>query len=243
MQARLKIHSTLNSYFEKTEYKIDLATFADVIPYLSAMHPKFKHYMTQIEYGESQESFCILDKDLNIVDEQMLFIKKVKDGDTIYIAPAIVGGSGKRGLLIAAAFAIVAGPAIAAQFATAGSGTAVAGIGVGGAGEAALIQNSVAASSSTSIFSGLGGFAMRIAGNLGMALLSSLFVKKPKQPQQRDTNTRENSMFGSLQNSVQSGTPIPLIYGHHRVAGQMISGYLDSEVHGKTDIIKVSEKF
>lgn len=242
MQARLKIHSTLNSYFEKTEYKVDLATFADVIPYLSAMHPKFKHYMTQIEYGESDESFCILDKDLNIVDEQMLFIKKVKDGDTIYIAPAILGGSGKRGLLIAAAFAVVLGPAIAANFATAGA-PGVAGIGVGGAGEAALIQNSVAAQSSSSIFSGLGGFAMRIAGNLGLALLSSMFVKKPKQPQQRDTNTRENSMFGSLQNSVQSGTPIPLIYGHHRVAGQMISGYLDSEVHGKSDIIKVSEKF
>ena len=40
-----------------------------------------------------------------------------------------------------------------------------------------------------------------------------------------------------------SGTPIPLIYGMHRVAGQLISGYLDTVDHGKSDTITVASRF
>ena len=29
----------------------------------------------------------------------------------------------------------------------------------------------------------------------------------------------------------------------HRVAGQMISGYIESEDHGKNDVVKVGDKF
>ena len=50
-------------------------------------------------------------------------------------------------------------------------------------------------------------------------------------------------MFGSLTNSTTSGTPIPLVYGQMRVGGQMLSGYLDAEIHGKSDIINVGDKF
>ena len=44
-------------------------------------------------------------------------------------------------------------------------------------------------------------------------------------------------------NTINSGTPIPLIYGLHRVAGQLISGYLDTVDHGKDDTITVQSRF
>ena len=50
-------------------------------------------------------------------------------------------------------------------------------------------------------------------------------------------------MFGSLQNTIDSGVAIPLIYGMHRVTGQLISGYLDTVDHGKEDIITVGSRF
>ena len=84
--------------------------------------------------------------------------------------------------------------------------------------------------------------AMRMVGNIAMSILSRLFAPKPKTTE-RDSSTRDNNMFGSLANSTTSGTPIPLVYGHMRVGGQMLSGYLDAEIHGKSDIISVGDKF
>ena len=77
---------------------------------------------------------------------------------------------------------------------------------------------------------------------MALALVASIFTKKPK-PMETDTSTRENGMFGSLTNTTQSGTPIPLVYGHFRVAGQFLSGYIESEQHGKNDIVNVGDKF
>ena len=50
-------------------------------------------------------------------------------------------------------------------------------------------------------------------------------------------------MLGSITNSTQSGTPIALHYGLVRVGGQFVSGYVESEEHGKNDIVNVGDKF
>jgi predicted phage tail protein len=60
---------------------------------------------------------------------------------------------------------------------------------------------------------------------------------------QTDQNVRSNDMFGGLQNTISSSTPIPLIYGMHRVPGQLISGYLDTVDHGRDDNITVESRF
>ena len=70
-----------------------------------------------------------------------------------------------------------------------------------------------------------------------------LFTKRPKSNNQVDENARQNDMFGSLKNTTTSGTPIPLIYGQFRVAGQLISGFIDTTEHGKSANIRVSDKF
>ena len=236
MQATVKVHSSLHKYFDQTEFRADFNTYYDLIPYFSAMHPRFNHYMRMINWGESNEGFAFLDKDLNIVTEDELHIRRVHEDDTIYLAPVIVGGGGKKGGLLA----IVAIGALA--FATGGLGLAAA----GGAGGATAASGAAAAGAGSgglfSSFAAMPGFAQSLFMNVGMSLISSLFTKK-KKPMETDTSTREAGAFGSLTNSTQSGTPIALHYGQVRVAGQMLSGYIDSDDHGKNDVIKVEDKF
>lgn len=247
MLATLKIHSAFCNHFNQLEYQVDVSTYADLVPYLSAMHPRFRNYMLQIDSNECEESFCFLDEHLNIIDQEALFIRRLKDGDVVYLAPAIVGGGGKRGLLLlmaVGAFAFFASGGLAAGAAAGGGGS----LGFGGA-TGDLVARGVAGSAASGmsfggagLFGGLNSMAMRMVGNMAMSVLSKLFAPKPKATE-RDSTTRDNNMFGSLINSTTSGTPIPLVYGHMRVGGQMLSGYLDAEVHGKSDIISVGDKF
>ena len=101
----------------------------------------------------------------------------------------------------------------------------------------------------TSFFSGVNtafakmpALARSFIGNIALSLVTSIFAKKPKK-MDTDQSTRQNGMFGNLTNTMESGTPIPLQYGLVRVAGQMLSGYIDSDQHGKTDVVKVEDKF
>ena len=128
MLATVKIHSSFRPYFDQLELKADFNTYFDVIPYLTSMHPRFKRYMDMTSWEDANESFAFLDKDLNLLNEEELQIKKVKDGDVIHIAPIVVGGGGKRGGL----FALIALGIFA--FATGGFGLAAAGGAGAGAG-------------------------------------------------------------------------------------------------------------
>jgi predicted phage tail protein len=251
--ATLKVHSAFYNHFDQLEYQVDAKTYADFVPYLSAMHPRFRNYMLQIETQEAEESFCLLDQDLNIIDDEALFIKRIKEGDVVHLVPAITGGGGKRMgmflMLAMGAFLIgFTGGFGAGIQGLLGGGPAnlaiTGGLGPGGAGGgvAAQLAGSSASAGGAGIAGGLNSMAMRMVGNIAMSVLSRLFAPKPKATE-RDTSTRDNNMFGSLANSTTSGTPIPLVYGHMRVGGQMLSGYLDAEIHGKSDIISVGDKF
>ena len=57
-------------------------------------------------------------------------------------------------------------------------------------------------------------------------LVSAVTAELMKPPKRDGTDeiARENDAFGSLQHTIASGTPIPLVYGRHRVAGQFLSG-------------------
>jgi predicted phage tail protein len=251
--ATLKVHSAFCNHFDQLEYQVDANTYADFVPYLSSMHPRFRNYMLQIETQEAEESFCFLDQDLNIIDDEALFIKRLKDGDVVYLVPAITGGGGKRMgmflMLAMGAFLIAYTGGMGATIqglvnpgAAATAGGTSASLGMGGATGDLAARGALGSSSSAGIAGGLNSMAMRMVGNIAMSILSRLFAPKPKTTE-RDSSTRDNNMFGSLANSTTSGTPIPLVYGHMRVGGQMLSGYLDAEIHGKSDIISVGDKF
>ena len=78
---------------------------------------------------------------------------------------------------------------------------------------------------------------------IGCSWTQAINTTNTEKIKEVDQNIRQNDMFGGLQNTVNSGTPIPLIYGMHRAAGQLISGYLDTVDHGKSDTITVASRF
>ncbi len=221
MLTKIKIHSAYKNIFSQSEYTADLTRYGDLPFYLGSMHPKFRNYANAIHTGDCQEGYSLLDKNLNVVQEEDLQIKKVKPNEVFYVVPAIIGGGGKRttAMLAIAAIGIATG-----GFGMLGAGAATGGTAAAGGGFA------------------FGSFAQTLGVNIGLALVTSLFTKREKV-KEVDQSIRENDMFGSLQNTSNSGTPIPLIYGMHRVAGQLISGYLDTVDHGKSDTITVASRF
>ena len=179
-------------------------------------------FLSFAEFTASSKSDDVLCcPSVKIITDEDLYIKKVKHNDVFYMVPAIVGGGGKRTTTLLAVAAL---------------GFATGGFGLIGGGAA----TSTTATASAGLFGG--GFAQTLGMNIGLALVTSLFTKREKI-KEVDQSIRENDMFGGLQNTTNSGTPIPLIYGMHRAAGQLISGYLDTIDHGKSDTITVASRF
>lgn len=220
MLVKIKPHSSFNKLFKHTEYVADIVTYKDLLFYLNAMHKSFIDYIRKQKHIGIEEGFVLLDKNLREITPDQLQFKHAKAGDVVHIVPAIIGGGGKRGGILAvlaiAAFAFVALPALAA-----------------GAAAGAAAPIGAVAGSSTAGALGLGSIMQNLAVNVGLALLSSAFMgSPPKEEQARDTG-----MFGSLTNSTASGTPIALHYGLVRIGGQMINGYVYSATHGKTETL------
>ena len=92
----LKIHSAYNKFFTEKSYTLEAYTASDVLFYLKALHPKFSKYMIQVHSGVSQEGISLLDSKLNQISDDMLDVKKFKEGETIHLVPNISGGGGKR---------------------------------------------------------------------------------------------------------------------------------------------------
>lgn len=190
------------------------------------MQPKFINYLRQQDSIGVEESYALLDSNLTLITPDDLLIKRFNEGDTIYVVPAIMGGGGKRGgLLAVAALAsvFVLAPALAPALAQAG---------VPGA------QAFATTLADKGLFAAIKGssFLSSVLTNVGLALLSSLFMKKPEKA---DSNSR-NDMFGALKNTIESGTPIPIHYGLVRVGGQFISGYIQTIDHAKGENISVN---
>jgi predicted phage tail protein len=239
----LKVHSSFSKFFDDSSYRFDADVPNDILHYLEGVHPRFRKYMKQIESNDAEESFAFVDEKMRVIGRDAFHIKTFKDGETVYLAPVVAGGGGKRGLFILAAFALVAGPAI---FAGAGAGgTALAtGIPAGTTSMAGTAASTSAGSGGFfSAFAKLPSFATSLLGNLAMSFISSMFTKKPKNDQQEESTTRQNGMFGSLKNTTQSGTSIALHYGLVRVSGHLLSGYIDTEDHGKSTVVKVEDFF
>ena len=237
----LVIHSTLRHLTDSPNYKVDITNARDIAPYLCNTQKKFNEYSSKIKTGQVEESYSFVDSDFKVISTEDFEFKQLKPGDTIYVVPYISGGGGKRGFLLLIAVAVVApfavGLASGASMSAGFGSVYSAGLTKMGAGFSSMFSGSLGGS-------GLGAsFARSIIGNLALSLVTSLFAAKPKPQEQVDSSTRGSDMFGSLQNTTQGGTPIALVYGQTRVAGQFISGYLDTTQHGKEDVIKVSEQF
>lgn len=237
MLTKIKIHSAFSKFFSQREFTADLKTYDELPRYLGSMHPRFAQFVKKIYTEETQDGYLLLNKSLKPITEQELYFKRIKTDDCFYVVPAIYGGGGKgtKKLLTFAAIATAAyfaAPYVASAFAPST-----------GAQLGAAAPGAAAATGTTTASAGLGISAGTLAVNAGLALVTSLFTQKPEALTSRDQQVRQNNMFGSLQNTIDSGVSIPLIYGQHRVAGQFISGYLESIDHGQNDDVTVLEQF
>jgi predicted phage tail protein len=228
---KIKPHSAYAKYFSNTDLEADLTTYYDLFLYLKSMQPRFAYYLKEQELQGVEEGFTVLDKNLKEVRLDELMLRRAKTDDVIYIVPAIVGGGGKRGLL--AAFAIFA---LFTFFPLGGLGAGIGGGAGAGAGAAAGTASSGFFGGIQSIWAAIPTQLQGIVLNVGLGMLASLFSKKPKEEQ-----ARQNDLFGSLTNSTTSGTPIAIHYGQVRVAGQMLSGYIKSVAHARSDTISVED--
>ena len=247
MLITLKPHSTFKEFFTEKEYKVEINSYYDIEFYLQGAHPRFKHYISKIKQGESQESFTYVTEDFKVIKRDEYTLKKPKEGGVVYIAPVVTGSGGRRGTLIAAVgFAVVGGFAMGGGFA-------------GGFSFETLKANFIGQFTGTAanlganqtLLGALGsripGMLLSIAGNLALSFIQSLFISRPKGRDievTKDSGSRqENNMFGSLQNTTQSGTPIALNYGNMRVGGQFLSGYILSQQHAQNDSPSIASIF
>lgn len=239
MLTKIKIHSAFTHLFSECEFIADLKTYDDIPRYLGSMHPRFARFVKRIYNEQTQDGYLILNKNLQAITDQELFIKRIKEEEQFYVVPAIYGGGGKsmKTLVTLAAVAATGYIGFTALTAATAATTTSAAVGSAAVGAAGATGSTAAAAA------GLGSFGTTLAVNAGLALVTSLFTQKPESLTSRDQQVRQNNMFGSLQNTIDSGTSIPLLYGQHRVAGQFISGYIDSIDHGKNDDITVLEQF
>ena len=230
MLINLKIQSAFSKFFDQSNYVIDIHSYADVLFYVNSMHPKFAYYLSQQEVsGEHNEGYSFLDKNLNVISNEELYMTKAKEGDVIYLAP------------IFAVVAFTGGLGLGALGGAAGAGTAGAGA-VGTAGASTGFFGGI-----FNAFKALPTFIKSIATNVAISVVSRAFQRQPTatgvSTGSTDEAVRENGIFGSLTNSTTSGTPVALHYGMPRISGQFLSGYIESTEHGKADIVKVGESF
>ena len=239
----LKINSVFKNHFDQPEYQVDVSSYYDIEFYLKSIHPRFDNYIRQIKNGEAQESFAYVNSNLEVIDKTTFALKKVKDGEVIYLVPVIVGGGGNKGLFAFAAIVViaVAAPYLAPTLTTGIAAPASAG-GVLAGGIAAGQASMAAAGGSL-----LGSILTRVALNVALNVVTSLFTSKPQGKTQEatvDSGSRsENDMFGSLVNSTTSGTPVGVNYGLFRLGGQFLSGYVLSAQHDKDNAPTIESYF
>lgn len=233
---KLKIHSTLQHLTDASDYNLAVTNPREVLSFLSNSQPKFSEYLSQIKTEETDESISFVDSNYKLISTDAFELKRFKENETVHVVPLVAGGGGKRGFLIFAIFAAVV-------VATGGL-AAIGGAGAGaGAVQGTTMSSGFSLGNIGKFFSGMPSIARSLLTNVGLSILSSVFTKKPKPQDQVDSSSRGSDMFGSLQNTTTSGTSIPLVYGQSRVAGQFISGYLNTVKHGRNDVVNVSEQF
>lgn len=224
MLLTLHFHPILQPMTGVKSHIFDVASLSDIKDALSVLFPKIRKYIRQIAAGTLRENLSLVTPDGKILNREDYYTNKIKNRELTLVP--IIAGSGGKGLgiilgivLIAAAF-FTGGGSLAALGSAAGSGF------VG----------------STSLgFMGLtAGGLLKMGIGLVLSGLMQMLMKPPEPKGPGDTRQRRNNdMFDALDNTTDPSTSIPLIYGMPRVAGQMLSGHVETINHGESDTIYV----
>lgn len=169
--------------------------------------------------NEKEFFALVYGKEKNIVPKHWYLKKRIPvEIDEFWIIPLVQGSGGRLGTLAIGAALI----ALSFAFPPAAAGAS--------------------ALSSAGLAAAAGNIVLGIGINL---VLSSLFLQELKKPDDKgeDADRVGNDSFEALQNTIDQSISVPLNYGDIRVAGQLISGTINTINHGRDEIITVGNFF
>lgn len=229
----LIIHTNLKPYFKNERtLQIDCKDYQSLLSFMVNSFPEFNKLLKQIK-NTLKIDFFILDANKVRVDIEDFEVNKKLTDKTYYLVPSLIGAGGKGGFMqIALGVAIMAMAFYAAPL-------GIPQLGISGMQATAFNIGSMAVS-----YMNIAMFGAQMA----LGGIMSIIQTVPKQRDQvggftDDGSKTENSMFTNTNNTAHSGVPIGVTYGMTRVGGQFVSGYIKTQNHGKSDVIKVSESF
>jgi len=230
----LVIHQNATKYFKnERKLKVEVRDYYSLMSFLVNSFPKFTEFVKQSKNNLTTD-FFILNEDKKRVElADVQANKKLKD-EVYYLVPSIVGG-GRGGIMIAIGIAII-GVAVIASGGLAAGGLAGFGKAMGAT---AFTVGGMAVS-----FTQIAMFGASLALQGIMAIVQSQPGGKTNSRSFTDDgSSTENNLFTGLTNTVNSNIPIGIRYGMTRIGGHLVTGYIKTFNHSKSDVITVSENF
>ena len=222
----LKFHPTIQQYTNGVkEHTVKINDLMDLRNSLEHLFPQLGIHIKRIRCGlNSRENIALVNKNKRVLDRDDYLIGKLRKTDThFYIVPLFLGGGGKGTTQLILGAALIA--------------LSLSGV-LPAAGALPGILSSIS----------LQGIAMKMGISMVLSGVMGMMLKTPtpavQGSQTTDSEARiDNKIFQGLQNTTQSNTPVPIIYGRTRVGGQFVSGEILSIQHVRNESITVSSLF
>ncbi len=207
------------------EIKIDADSYLNLYTNLVNIYPELRKCVKDIYDTKSFDFWFIVDGKILPYEEFLMPIKK----DSLVVFVPLIFGSGDDFLAIGIGIALIAITIL--TFGTAAPFTALAAGGLAGV-SAGVIAGAIVGQLAFSL-----GLSLVLSGVMSVVTGSS----QKKNANTNDSSARaENDAFGSLQNTTTTDTPIPLIFGQMRVAGQFVGGRIKTINHNAGDVISLA---
>lgn len=196
---QIVLHGELGKEFGK-EYNLSIHSPIEGIRALSAMVPNFKERFAEGNYY----IYTGTGKNKTNLDEDTVCLRTT---DTIHIVPAVAGAK-KKGM-----GKLLVGIALIGVAFIPGLNTAVFGALGGLAGSMGSAGGVVAAKAVSSVAA-----KAIFMGGLTLAMGGAAQMMAPKVGEQK-----ESTLFGGTPDSVEEGTPVPLVYGQYLAVGYPVT--------------------
>jgi len=227
MLVTLNFHPAFQEMTGVKSHQVDVNSISDIRHALVALFPKMRRYIKTISTGCLKENISLITPEGELLKKKDYEFNRLKH-EELTLVPILEGSGGKSGLLMVLLGVVLIGLALFTGGAFAAGGLAAfdasAKVGIAGLTAGGLLKM---------------GIGLVLAGLMQMMM-------KPPEPVNNSNNNqqrRNNDMFDALENTTDTNANVPLIYGAPRVAGQMLSGHVETIKHGENDTIAVSDIF
>jgi predicted phage tail protein len=220
MLLTLHFHPVFQEMTGVKSHKFDVNNLSDIKDALCVLFPKMRRYIKLIGIGTLRENLALVNKDGKILNKQDYYIDKVSDRE-LNLVPILAGSGRGIGLILGI---LLIGIALFAG----GLPLILGGAGAGFVGATPVLGGLLSA-----------GGLLKMGIGLALSGLMQLLMKPPDMRGADTGQRRNNDMFDAMENTTDPNSSVPLVYGMPRVAGQMLSGHVETVSHGESDTIYV----